>query len=70
MCFNCFAFFSTVAHDSMSLMISRSLLTHFCNELSKLPDVISKRISDYTLEKLQPRVISFEEQVGYMRCSF
>ncbi|XP_014663387.1 PREDICTED: COP9 signalosome complex subunit 4-like [Priapulus caudatus] len=61
------AFVDAMAHDSMSLMISRSLLTHFCSELSKLPDSVSKQISDYTLEKLQPRVISFEEQVASIR---
>lgn len=33
----------------------------------KLPDEISKAVSHYTLEKVQPRVISFEEQVASIR---
>lgn len=33
----------------------------------KLPDEISKAVSHYTLDKVQPRVISFEEQVASIR---
>lgn len=32
-----------------------------------LPDEISKAISHYALDKVQPRVISFEEQVASIR---
>lgn len=33
----------------------------------KLPDDVSKEVSHYMLEKVQPRVISFEEQVASIR---
>lgn len=35
--------------------------------LSKLPDEVSAEISHFTLDKVQPRVISFEEQVSNIR---
>lgn len=35
--------------------------------LVNLPDDVSKAVSHFTLEKVQPRVISFEEQVASIR---
>ena len=48
-------------------MISRQILTDICVHLTKLSDEESKAISHFTLEKVQPRVISFEEQVASIR---
>ena len=35
--------------------------------LAKLEDSVSKAVSHFTLEIVQPRVISFEDQVGSIR---
>lgn len=48
-------------------MISRQLLTDVGGHLAMLPDRISKMISHFTLDKVHPRVISFEEQVANIR---
>lgn len=56
-------FFSTVVNENVSLVISRQLLTDFCTHLPNLPDGTAKAVYHFTLEKIQPRVISFEEQV-------
>lgn len=57
----------TVVNENVSLVISRQILTDISNHLMKLPDNISKAVSHYTLDKVQPRVISFEEQVASIR---
>lgn len=49
------------------MVISRQLLTDVGNHLAQLPNHISKMISHFTLDKVQPRVISFEEQVANIR---
>lgn len=48
-------------------MISRQILTEICVQLKTLPDAISSTISHFTLDRVQPRVISFEEQVATIR---
>lgn len=53
-----------VVNENVSLVISRQLLTDFCTHLPNLPDSTAKAIYHFTLEKIQPRVISFEEQVS------
>lgn len=52
-----------VANENVSLVISRQILSEFCGQLGDLPDAVSKEVAHYTLEKVQPRVVSFEEQV-------
>ena len=52
-----------VLTDDVPLVISRQLLQTFAGELSKLPGVTLKEVGQYALEKVQPRVVSFEEQV-------
>lgn len=52
-----------MVNENVSLVISRQLLTDFCTHLPSLPDSTAKEIYHFTLEKIQPRVISFEEQV-------
>ena len=49
--------------EGVSLVISRQILTDFTTQLPKIPDAIAKEISHFTLDKIQARVISFEEQV-------
>nr|XP_060511831.1 COP9 signalosome complex subunit 4 [Panthera onca] len=57
------AFVEAMVNENVSLVISRQLLTDFCTHLPNLPDSTAKEIYHFTLEKIQPRVISFEEQV-------
>lgn len=59
-----FFFSFTVVNENVSLVISRQLLTDFCTHLPNLPDATAKAVYHFTLEKIQPRVISFEEQVN------
>ncbi|OBS79081.1 hypothetical protein A6R68_18540 [Neotoma lepida] len=56
-----------MVNENVSLVISRQLLTDFCTHLPNLPDSTAKEIYHFTLEKIQPRVISFEEQVASIR---
>jgi len=52
----------------VSLMVSRTVLTELCNILPNilpsLEDSFSETISKFILQKVQTRVISFEDQVG------
>jgi hypothetical protein len=50
--------------------VSREVLTDFINSLSNLPVAEMKEISHYVLEKIQPRVMSFEEQVFVFFCGY
>lgn len=45
-------------------MISRQLLTDVSTHLALLPDNVSQEVSHFALDVIQPRVISFEEQVS------
>ncbi|XP_050302083.1 COP9 signalosome complex subunit 4 [Anthonomus grandis grandis] len=56
-----------IVNENVSLVISRQILTEISTHLMKLPDEVSKLVSHYMLEKVQPRVISFEEQVASIR---
>ncbi|XP_014207002.1 COP9 signalosome complex subunit 4 [Copidosoma floridanum] len=60
-------FIEAIVNENVSLVISRQVLTDVSNRLQNLPDEISKAVSHYTLDKVQPRVISFEEQVASIR---
>lgn len=59
--------FTLVVNENVSLVISRQVLTDVGSHLTKLDDAVSKQVSHFTLEKVQPRVISFEEQVKYVK---
>ncbi|XP_067340825.1 COP9 signalosome complex subunit 4 isoform X1 [Channa argus] len=61
------AFVEAMVNENVSLVISRQLLTDFCTHLPSLPDATAKAVYHFTLEKIQPRVISFEEQVASIR---
>lgn len=56
-----------VVNDQVSLVISRQILTDICSHLTKLPDEQSQSICHFLLDRVQPRVISFEEQVATIR---
>lgn len=60
-------FVEAIVHEHVSLVISRQILNDVGIHLCKLPDDVSKEISHFTLYKVQPRVISFEEQVAGIR---
>jgi COP9 signalosome complex subunit 4 len=58
-----FIIHSVVGSESVSSVVSRQLLTDLCNHIISLETSITKDVSLYALVKLQPRAISFEEQV-------
>ncbi|XP_077295912.1 COP9 signalosome subunit 4 [Arctopsyche grandis] len=60
-------FIEAIVNENVSLVISRQLLTDVSTHLTLLPDDVSREVSHYTLDKVQPRVISFEEQVASIR---
>jgi COP9 signalosome complex subunit 4 len=60
-------FIEAIVNDQVSLVISRQILTDICTHLTKLPDESSQAISHFLLDRVQPRVISFEEQVATIR---
>lgn len=57
----------SVVNENVSLVISRQILTDVTGKLLQLSDDVSKDVSHFTLDKVQPRVISFEEQVATIR---
>jgi len=61
------AFIEAIVDENVSLVISRQLLTEVGNTLGQLEDSVSKAVSHFSLEVVQPRVISFEDQVGCIR---
>jgi len=61
------AFIEAIVNENVSLVISRQLLSEVGNTLTQLEDSVSKAVSHFTLEVVQPRVISFEDQVGGVR---
>ncbi|XP_032227415.2 COP9 signalosome complex subunit 4-like [Nematostella vectensis] len=60
-------FIEAVASESVSLVVSRQIFTELCNQLPKMEMQSSRDVCHFILEKLQPRVISFEEQVSAVR---
>merc|ERR1712109_195928 len=52
------AFIEAIVNENVSLVISRQLLSEVAAELVKIEDSVSKAVSHYTLEVVQPRVIS------------
>jgi len=63
----CKGFVETMVNENVSLVVSRQLLTDFGSRLQKREDTIAETIAHFTLERIQPRVISFEEQVSSLR---
>ncbi|XP_074597539.1 COP9 signalosome subunit 4 [Brevipalpus obovatus] len=61
------AFVATIINEKVSLVISRQLLADIANHILKLPNDVTKVLSHFILERIQQRVISFEEQVSTIR---
>lgn len=60
-------FIEAIVNENVSLVISRQILTDVSSNLVTQPDEVAKPVSHFTLDKVQPRVISFEEQVASIR---
>lgn len=60
-------FIDHMIEEQTPLVISRTLLHAFATSLQELPPAVQKDIGHYTLEKIQPRVVAFEEQVSIIR---
>jgi len=61
------AFIDHMLEDATPLVISRTLLQAFAQALPTLGPDLHKEIGHYALEKIQPRVVAFEEQVSVIR---
>lgn len=64
---NCKLFVDHMLCDDVPLVLSRQLLQMFAQEIAKLPTESHKPVALYALEKIQPRVVSFEEAVIIIR---
>nr|KAJ0227013.1 hypothetical protein LSAT_V11C100007850 [Lactuca sativa] len=60
-------FIDHILSDDVPLVVSRQLLQTFAQELGRLEPENQKEIAHYTLHQIQPRVVSFEEQVLVIR---
>ena len=60
-------FIEAIVNENVSLVISRQLLSEVGNTLAQLEDSVSKAVSHFTIDIVQPRVISFEDQVVTIR---
>ncbi|KVH98400.1 Proteasome component (PCI) domain-containing protein [Cynara cardunculus var. scolymus] len=60
-------FIDHILSDDVPLVVSRQLLQTFAQELGRLEAENQKEIAHYTLHQIQPRVVSFEEQVLVIR---
>lgn len=61
------ALIEAIVHENVSLVISRQIFSEISCHLPKLSDELGKIICNFALGKIQPRVISFEEQVASVR---
>lgn len=60
-------FINLIINESVGLVISRQLFTDLCSMLPNLTKDDSRLIANYALDKIQPRAISFEDQVTLYR---
>lgn len=61
------SFIDLLINENVGLVISRQLFSDLCSALSRLQVEEAKLIGNYALEKIQPRAISFEDQVTSYR---
>lgn len=54
-------------NENVGLVVSRQIFSDLCSMLPNLPSDESKHIANYALTKIQPRNISFEDQVTAFR---
>ncbi|KAK9129929.1 hypothetical protein Sjap_010416 [Stephania japonica] len=60
-------FVDHMVSDDVPLVVSRQLLQSFAQEIGRLEPDAQKEIAHYALNQIQPRVVSFEEQVLIIR---
>ncbi|KAK9164099.1 hypothetical protein Syun_005001 [Stephania yunnanensis] len=60
-------FVDHMVSDDVPLVVSRQLLQSFAQEIGRLEPDRQKEIAHYALNQIQPRVVSFEEQVLIIR---
>lgn len=60
-------FIDHMVSDDVPLVVSRQLVQIFAQELGRLEVSIQKEIAHHALTQIQPRVVSFEEQVLIIR---
>ncbi|KAL6648637.1 hypothetical protein ACP70R_012861 [Stipagrostis hirtigluma subsp. patula] len=60
-------FLDHMVSDEVPLVVSRQLLQTFAQDLGKLESEAQKEVAHYALTQIQPRVVSFEEQVVVIR---
>jgi len=61
-------FVRAIVNENVSLVISRQLLSDVGAKLvAQQDDAVSKAVSHFTLDIVQPRVISFEDQVSPLK---
>ena len=64
-CLRCYI--DCIVAENVSLVISRQLLTELSKIVTELPAPLSQATCLYMLEKVQPRVVSFEDQIVAIR---
>ncbi|CAG8728417.1 30192_t:CDS:2 [Racocetra persica] len=61
-------FVDHIVQEQVGLVISRQILTEFVLGIDKIGNsAIKKRVLNFALNKVQPRVVSFEEQISTLR---
>jgi len=60
-------FVTHMLDEKTTLVISRTLLQQFAKLISTLPPESHKEIASFAIEKTQPRVVAFEEQISTIR---
>mmetsp|Transcript_11246 Transcript_11246/g.13285 ORF Transcript_11246/g.13285 Transcript_11246/m.13285 type:complete len:397 (-) Transcript_11246:32-1222(-) len=63
----CKAFVDHMLTDEVPRVLSRQLLVLFAKDHTQLQLSVYKPVAEYALEKIQPRAVSFEEQVTAIR---
>ncbi|RIA92974.1 PCI domain-containing protein [Glomus cerebriforme] len=62
------AFVEHIVQEQVGLVISRQVLSDFVQGVDKISNPeIKKRVLHFALNKVQPRVVSFEEQISTLR---
>lgn len=62
------AYLTAVLDDSLGIVSAKTLLTSFAERISEIEDQsTAKAVCQYALEKLQGRIVSFEEQATQIR---
>lgn len=56
-------YIESIINENVSLVISRQLLSDVANITATLSPTVCKEISHFALEKIQPRVVSFEGKI-------